>query len=182
VLGTLTAIGSARNLPVIGDVQCSSQMGNVMRVKSVTLTTPSEREARLALCDRESGIADLGALILAQTGNKALIITLAERGLMIFDTAGQPLGEECRSLPLYEIKKRMQPEYLPSFATFVADAMGAGDAMLATTSCCLSVGAGMMESAFLGNCAAAIACRKLGNVPVRREEILEVLDTQLRPG
>jgi rfaE bifunctional protein kinase chain/domain/rfaE bifunctional protein nucleotidyltransferase chain/domain len=179
VLDTLCAIGAKRNVPVIGDVQCSSQMGNVTRMKGVTLTTPSEREARVALCDRESGIADLGALILAQTGNKALIITLAERGAMIFDTGGQPLGEECKSLPLYEIKKRMQPEYLPSFATFVADAMGAGDAMLATTSCCLAVGAGVMESAFLGNCAAAIACRKLGNVAVRREEILEILDAQL---
>jgi len=104
---------------------------------------------------------------------------LAERGLMIFDTAGQPFGEECKSLPLYEIKKRLQPEYLPSFATFVADAMGAGDAMLATISCCLAAGADVLESALLGNLAAAVECRKLGNVPVRREEILTAIDEQL---
>jgi rfaE bifunctional protein kinase chain/domain/rfaE bifunctional protein nucleotidyltransferase chain/domain len=181
VLDAVCAIGSKRKVPVIGDVQCSSQMGNVTRMKGVTLTTPSEREARVALCDRESGVADLGAMILTQTGNESLIITLGERGLMIFDTSGSPLGEECKSLPLYEIKKRMQPEYLPSFATFVTDAMGAGDALLATISCCLAAGAGMLESAFLANCAAAVECRKMGNTEVRREEILEILDTQLSP-
>jgi len=179
ILESLCAIGAKYNVPVIGDVQCSSQMGNVTRMKGITLTTPSEREARVALCDRESGVADLGTLILAQTGNQALIITLAERGLMIFDAGGKPLGEECKSLPLHEIKKRLQPDYLPSFATHVADAMGAGDALLATVSCCLAVGANVLESTFLGNCAAAVECRKMGNTAVRSEEIREVLNAQL---
>ena len=128
---------------------------------------------------RESGIADLGSLILAQTGNKSLVITLAERGLMIFDTNNNPMGEECRLLPLHEIKQRLQPDYLPSFANLVADPMGAGDAMLATISCCLAAGAKVCEAVFLGNCASAVACRKMGNVPVRREEILEILNAQI---
>jgi rfaE bifunctional protein kinase chain/domain/rfaE bifunctional protein nucleotidyltransferase chain/domain len=179
LLELLCSIGRKRNVPVIGDVQSSSQMGNVTRLKGITMATPSEREARLALCDRESGIADLGALILAQTGNKSLIITLAERGLMIFDTNNNPVGEECRLLPIYEIKKRFQPDYLPSFANLVADPMGAGDAMLATISCCLAAGANVCESVFLGNCAAAVECRKMGNIPVRREEILDILNAQI---
>lgn len=181
LLELLCSIGAKRNVPVIGDVQSSSQMGNVTRLKGITMATPSEREARVALCDRESGIADLGALILAQTGNKSLIVTLAERGLMIFDTNGNPMGEECRLLPLHEIKKRFQPDYLPSFANLVADPMGAGDAMLATISCCLAAGANVCESVFLGNCAAAVECRKMGNIPVRREEILAILNAQIGP-
>jgi rfaE bifunctional protein kinase chain/domain/rfaE bifunctional protein nucleotidyltransferase chain/domain len=181
VLDALCAIGAKRNIPVIGDVQCSSQMGNVTRIRGVALTTPSEREARVALCDRESGIADLGAMILTQTGNRALIITLAERGLMIFDTKGQPFDEKAKTLPLHEIKRGLATEYLPSFADYVSDAMGAGDAMLATVSCCLAVGATVMQSAFLGNCAAAIECSKMGNVPVNRDELLEVLRTQFTP-
>lgn len=179
LLELLCSIGTKRNLPVIGDVQSSSQMGNVTRLKGITMAMPSEREARVALCDRESGIADLGSLILAQTGNKSLVITLAERGLMIFDTNNNPMGEECRLLPLHEIKKRLQPDYLPSFANLVADPMGAGDAMLATVSCCLAAGANVCESVFVGNCAAAVACRKMGNVPVRREEIIEILNAQI---
>ncbi len=178
LLESLCSIGSQRKIPVIGDVQCSSQMGNVTRMKGITLVTPSEREARVALCDRESGIADLATMILARTGNQALLVTLAERGLMIFDTGGQPLGEAAKSLPLHEIKKLLRPEYLPSFANVVVDSMGAGDAMLAMVGCCLAAGATILESAYLGNCAAAIECRKMGNVPVRSEEIREMLRTQ----
>jgi len=52
IIEALCKIGVERRAPIIGDVQSSSQMGNVARLKGVTLTTPSEREARLALCDR----------------------------------------------------------------------------------------------------------------------------------
>lgn len=179
ILDTLCSIGAKRKIPVIGDVQCSSQMGNVTRIRGVTLTTPSEREARIALCDRESGIADLGATILMQTGNRALVITLAERGLMIFDTKGQPFDEKSKLLPLHEIKRGLTTEYLPSFASFVSDAMGAGDAMLATLSCALAVEATIMQSAFLGNCAAAVECEKMGNIPVSTKELIEVLESRI---
>jgi rfaE bifunctional protein kinase chain/domain/rfaE bifunctional protein nucleotidyltransferase chain/domain len=180
LLEVLSAIGKKRDIPVVGDVQCSSQLGNVTRLKGITVATPSEREARLALCDRDSGIVDLGAMIMTQTGNRSLVITLAERGLMIFDTEGGPLGEECKSLPVHEIKKRLRAEYLPSFASATLDPMGAGDAMLATIACCLAAGASIMEAAFLGNCAASVECRKMGNIPVAREELLAVAHSHFR--
>jgi rfaE bifunctional protein kinase chain/domain/rfaE bifunctional protein nucleotidyltransferase chain/domain len=179
LLEVLCEAGRQRGIPVLGDVQCSSQLGNVTRMKGITVATPSEREARLALCDRDSGIADLAAMIMTQTSNRSLIITLAERGLMIFDTEGKPLGEECRLLPVHEIKKRMRAEFLPSFATVVVDPMGAGDAMLAAVACGLAAGASIMESAFIGNCASAVECRKMGNVPVSREELFDVVHAQL---
>lgn len=181
VLDVLCEIGSKRNIPIVGDVQSSSQMGNVTRMKNITAITPSEREARIALCDRESGIADLGARILAQTHNRSLIITMAERGLMVFEPEGGPLGKEAESLPLHEIKKGLATEYLPSFARAIADPMGAGDALLATLTCCLAAGTSIMEAALIGNCAAAVEVSKLGNVPLNRDELFAVLDSLL-PG
>jgi len=183
LLEVLCEIGKKRNIPVVGDVQCSSQLGNVTRMKGITVVTPSEREARLALCDRDSGIADLGAIIMTQTGNRSVIITLAARGLMIFDAEGKSLmGDEWKGLPVHEIKRHLRSEYLPSFASTVVDAMGAGDAMLATIAGCLAAGAGIMEAAFLGNCASAVECRKMGNTPVNRDELLEVVRSQLQAG
>lgn len=179
LLESLCMWGRERNVPIIGDVQCSSQMGNVTRMKGITLIAPSEKEARMALCDRESGIADLGAMILAQTQNRSLIITMAERGLMVFEPQGGPLDEASRSLPLHEIKKRLTTEYLPPFASFVTDAMGAGDAMLAAISCSLALGGTVMQSVLLGNCAAAVEVGKMGNVPVTREELLDVIQAQI---
>lgn len=178
LLETLCTWGRERKIPIIGDVQCSSQMGNVTRMKGITLIAPSEKEARMALCDRESGIADLGAMILTQTQNRALIITMAERGLMVFEPEDGPFDEASRVLPLHEIKKRLTTEYLPPFANIVTDAMGAGDAMLAAISCSLATGANVMESAFLGNCAAAVEVGKMGNVPIAREELINILAEQ----
>jgi rfaE bifunctional protein kinase chain/domain/rfaE bifunctional protein nucleotidyltransferase chain/domain len=179
VLDTLYEIGAKRNIPIIGDVQSSSQMGNVARLKGITMSTPSEREARVALCDRDSGVADLGAMLLSQTANRSLLITLADRGVMIFDTEGRPLKDVARELHLHEIKRRLAIEYLPSFATFVADSMGAGDAMLATIVSCLAADGDIMESVYLGNCAAAVEVRKMGNVPVNKQELLDSLHDQM---
>jgi rfaE bifunctional protein kinase chain/domain/rfaE bifunctional protein nucleotidyltransferase chain/domain len=181
ILEALYALGKARQIPIIGDVQCSSQMGNVARIKGVTMTTPSEREARIALCDRESGIADLGAQLLAITGNHSLLITLAERGVMIFEVKDRPLDVEARTIPPHELKKLMWTEYLPSFARYATDPMGAGDAMLAATACALASGASVMQAAFVGNCCAAVECGKVGNVPVSRADLLEVARQQLTP-
>ena len=44
LLEVLCGLGARRNIPVLGDVQSSSQMGNVTRMKGVTLATPSERD------------------------------------------------------------------------------------------------------------------------------------------
>ena len=174
ILEMLAAAGNKRGIPVIGDVQCSSQMGNVARLKNITVATPSEREARLALCDRESGIADLGVMLMSQMNNRGLFITMAERGLMIFDTRGKPWSEIAAS-QLHEIKGKLIIEYLPSVADFIADEMGAGDALGATAVTCLAAGASLMEAAYLGNCSAAAEIRKVGNIPITRADLLEIV-------
>lgn len=181
ILDFLSKIGKQRGVPVIGDVQSSSQMGNVARLKNITLATPSEREARLALCDRESGIADLGVMLLSQMNNRSLIITMAERGMMILDTRGKPWSEIAISPHLHEIKKGLVIEYLPSFASYISDSMGAGDALCAGISACLAAGATLMEAAFIGNCAAAVECRKMGNVPLNHDELLSIVHSQFLP-
>jgi rfaE bifunctional protein kinase chain/domain/rfaE bifunctional protein nucleotidyltransferase chain/domain len=180
VLEALCKLGRKRNVPIIGDVQCSSQMGNVARMKGITMTTPSEREARIALCDRESGIADLGARLLTVTGNRSLLITLADRGVMIFEIKDKPLDEEALSMPQHELKKMMWTEYLPTFARYTVDPMGAGDAMLATTACALAAGCSIMQATYLGNCGAAVECSKVGNVPLGREELFAVARSQFQ--
>lgn len=179
VLDALYAFRSRRDIPVVGDVQCSSQMGNVARLKGITLATPSEREARISLCDRESGVADLGALLLKQTQNQAMIITLGGRGMIIFDTMGKAWSDITDSRHLYEIKQQLLTEYLPSFARFIVDPMGTGDALLATLATSLAAGATIMEAAYLGSCAAAVAVGAMGNVPVSRAEVLAILHQQM---
>lgn len=163
---------------VVGDVQCSSQIGDVTRIRRAAATTPSEREARISMWDRESGVADLGVMMLQKTRNRSLVMTLGPNGLMVVDTGGNPgrqsgsLGDRLdESVPLHELKRQLTIDYLPSFASVVVDSMGAGDALLATLSTSLAAGAPILEAAYLGNCAAAIAVSCMGNVPVDREAL-----------
>jgi rfaE bifunctional protein kinase chain/domain len=182
IIEFLATVGKQRDIPVVGDVQSSSQMGNVARLKNITLATPSEREARLALCDRESGIADLSVMLLGQMNNRALLVTLADRGMMIVDTRGRSWKEIAETQHLHEIKKRLTIEYLPSFATWVTDQMGAGDALAATMTSALAAGATIMEAAYIANCAAAVEVRKMGNVPVSKQELIASLSEQMTGG
>ncbi|MDH5672768.1 MAG: PfkB family carbohydrate kinase [Myxococcales bacterium] len=179
VIDAVASLAQERNVPVVGDTQASSQIGTVTRLKNITATTPSEREARLAVWDREAGIADVGVKLLKETGNRALVITLGHRGCMIFDTGGRNWGDIAPTDWPHEIKRNLTIEYLPSFATHVVDAMGAGDALLSALAVSLSANASMLEGALLGSCASAVAVANLGNAPVRRVELLDRLEEAL---
>ena len=107
--------------------------------------------------DRKSGVTDLGVLLLQETRNQGLVMTLGPKGLIVIDT-GDNSWEELAKLPqLHEIKWKLLTDYLPSFAAAVVDSMGAGDALLATMTTALSAGAPLTHAAYLGNCAAAVA-------------------------
>lgn len=179
VIATVTELAQAKGIPIVGDVQCSSQIGRVTRLKGLTAATPSEREARLALWDRESGLSDLGVRLLDETRHRSLVLTLGSRGLMILDTEGRP-WEEIASPPLlHAIKTKLKIEYLPAFGGNVVDAMGAGDAMLSAFTAALAGGASVMEAAYLGNCASAIEVGHMGNIPVNADDLLEAVEFQL---
>ena len=182
VVDTIREIGRRRSIPVVGDSQSSSQLGRVTRLSGITTSTPSEREARLALLDQDSGIADLGVKLLRETGNAGLLVTLGARGLMILDTGGRPLPAD-GDASVHELKasEDVIVEYLPSFAGVVVDAMGAGDAMLSGLAVTLGSGGSLWQGAFIGNCASAIAVGNMGNLPVTLGEVLTRARALLAP-
>ena len=55
------------------------------------------------------------------------------------------------------------------------DVSGAGDSMLATTSLALISGANLWEASLLGNIAAFLQVGRLGNVPIKSQEIAEII-------
>jgi rfaE bifunctional protein kinase chain/domain/rfaE bifunctional protein nucleotidyltransferase chain/domain len=176
VLERVADIRRRRGIPVVGDVQSSTQLGNVARLEQITIATPSEREARLALCDRESGIADLGARLLRETRNEAMAVTLGGRGVIVLDTAGKSWDTLAACGHLHELKRELLIEYLPSLARFPVDPMGAGDAFLGTLAVSLAAGGGVMLAAYLGTCAAAFEVGCMGNIPVPHSELLRIAE------
>lgn len=182
VIDWVVALRAERAIPVAGDVQCGNRLASVARLRSMTLSTPSEREARVSLQDREMGVADLGVRLLQRTGNEAMVITLGARGMMVIDRGDLGAGELAEIEPLHELKRRLTIEYLPGLARVPVDPMGAGDAALATVACALAAGATVLEGAFLGNCAGAAEVGYMGNVPVTRDALVEALREELGEG
>jgi sugar/nucleoside kinase (ribokinase family) len=56
------------------------------------------------------------------------------------------------------------------------DVAGAGDAMLAAASLCRAAGGSIWEAAYLGSVAAAIQISRIGNIPLRAEELIRELE------
>ena len=160
---------------VIGGVQSSTQLGNVTRFKGITLTVPSEREARLALCDREDGIRNIGVRLLQATGNEYLAITLGAKGMLVFQKLPEPTpGAEWDGA-------RLTVDLFPALNRRPVDTMGAGDSCQAAFTLCLASGASIWESACVASAMAALAVGKLGNVPVGVEELKACLEKILPP-
>lgn len=179
VLAHVARLRDERGLPVAGDVQCGDRLASVARVKGVTVITPSEREARVSLSDREAGVADLGVRLLQETGNEAVVVTLGGRGMMVVERGALSAEDLAAEPHLHELKRRLTIEYLPAVPRVPVDPMGAGDAALATLACALAGGASVLEAAFLGNCAGAVEVGAMGNVPVSRADVLAAMREEL---
>lgn len=112
------------------------------------------REARVELGDRYSEPKELGRKIFAKSGGM-MGLTLGANGAMLFSS-----GEY----------------YAPAFADIVIDAIGAGDAYFAITTCLLKSGCKDELVPFIGNVFAGLKTKILGNkTPVSKESLLTAL-------
>ena len=73
---------------MVADSQSSSQVGDVSRFKDVSLLTPTEREARLALGNFDDGLVVLAQNLQKTSNAENIVITLGAEGLLVH--AGNP--------------------------------------------------------------------------------------------
>ena len=151
------------NLKLFGDLQCSSQIGNVGKFKGYDLITPTEKEARIALNNNEDGIERLAHRLMENTNSKNLILKLGADGFICYEGY-------CHS------KADGVSQHFPALSVNPLDTAGAGDSLMSSMSLGLCSGLSFMESAILANCVAAISVQSLGNVPVTKDKLIEFLD------
>jgi rfaE bifunctional protein kinase chain/domain len=163
VLTRITQIAQSNKIKLFGDLQCSSQIGNVCRFKEFDLITPTEREARIAISDHESGLEKLAHLILKDTQSKNLLITLNSNGFIAYQKGSGDVVTKT--------------QHFPALKSNPVDVAGAGDTLLATMAVGLSSGLSLMETAALGTCSAAAAISRLGNIPIKQAELEQYLNT-----
>ena len=147
---------------MVADSQSSSQVGDVSRFKGMVLLTPTEREARLAMRDFNSGLVTLAKNLRKKAQAQNIILKLGPEGLIVHSPSNNNTDPTDR---------------LPAFNTTPKDNAGAGDSLLACSSIAMAVGANIWQSAYLGSIAAACQVSRVGNIPLSIRDIeLELED------
>lgn len=152
-----------KKLLMVADSQSSSQMGDVSRFKNMLLLTPTEREARLAVHDFNSGLIVLAERLRSKAQARNILMTLGAEG-MIAHAESVNGGEWVN-------------DRLPAFNRAPKDPSGAGDSLLTCSSMAMAVGADIWQGMYLGSIAAACQVSRVGNTPLSPRDIaLELED------
>lgn len=147
-----------RDIMMVADSQCSSQVGDVSRFKNTALLTPTEREARIALSNYEDGLVVLAESLRLRTGADNVAITLGTEGLLIHAKVTE--------------KGQWLTDRLPALNTAPKDTAGAGDCLLVCAAMAMATGRSIWESVYLGSVAAACQVGRIGNIPLTAAELL----------
>ena len=150
IISKIIELANKYNLKIFGDTQCSSQIGLVTKFRNFTLLCPNEKEARIALQDKESGLESIITKLFSITHSEMLIMKLGAQGFVAFDPS----------------LKGLTSQSFPALSANPVDVSGAGDSLLAVMATALCTERKFMEAAALGCCMAAIAVENMGNKPI----------------
>ena len=145
---------AAQGIQIIADSQSSSQVGDVSRFSNTTLLTPTEREARLAMHDFDSGLVVLAEKLSEKTNAPHVILTLGEAGVLIQSDS---------------------TDQIPALNPNPVDVAGAGDSLLVCAGLCLAAGSDIWHAACLGSLVAGIQISREGNIPLDKDAIMRQL-------
>lgn len=152
----------SNNIIMAADSQSSSQIGDLNKFTDVHIITPTEYEARLALDDQQQGLHEIVRNLLDKFHSELVAITLGSLGL------------------IYMSKNNHDLNILPAINKNPVDISGAGDSLLITSSLSFTAaekyGLNKDLSFLMGSIGAALQVDRLGNIPLRNDEIKHLLD------
>ncbi len=153
----VTKLAHAHGTFIVADSQTSSQIGDISRFTNMSLITPTEHEARVALRDTTSGLAQVASALIEKACCQNILLTLGAEGVFM-----QTKGRD---------KDFWLTDRLPALNVLPQDPAGAGDALMVTSGLALASGATLWEAAYLGSIAAACQVSRLGNLPLTIDEL-----------
>ena len=159
VIKKMTEMAKNHQIYIVADSQSSSQIGDVSRYKDISLLTPTEREARIALYDHNSGLVVLAEKLRQKSNVKNILLKLGEEGVLIH--AGNNKSSE----------EPFLTDRISALNNSPKDVSGAGDSMLITSAMILCIGGSIWDAALFGSVAAALQIGRLGNKPLKLQEL-----------
>ena len=122
IINKIHELAKKYNLLLFGDLQCSSQVGSIIKFKNFSFLSPNEREARIALHEKDLDLESLSNKIIRQTNSKMLIMKLGSNGFIAYECNG----------------KNIINQPYPALSINPVDVTGAGDSLLAVMAVGLS--------------------------------------------
>lgn len=159
LIDRIIELGLSNNIMMAADSQSSSQTGDISKFNNMTLVTPTEREVRLGVKDFESGLVILAEKLRRTSKIENVFVTLGSEGMLIH--ASSISGNSDDSIT----------DQIPALNVSPKDVAGAGDSLLISSSMAIVAGASIMEGAYIGALAAASQVGRLGNIPLKIEEL-----------
>jgi len=156
ILETISGLSTKYSLFVFGDLQCSSQVGNVSKFKNFDLICPTERESRIALASQTEGIEWVANNLMQRTNSRNLVMKLGGEGFIAYESASNGF---------------INSQHFPALNINPVDVSGAGDSLLASLSVGLCSGSTLMQSAAIGVGMASLAVQQLGNIPISNQQL-----------
>lgn len=156
----IIALGQDAGVAMVADSQASSQIADISRFRQMHLITPTEREARLALQEWDSGLMEVIETLQSTAQADNVVITLGAEGILIYAQADETY----------------MMDRLPALNSAPKDVAGAGDSFLISSSMALRAGATMWQAAYLGAIAAACQVSRVGNTPLTVDELIREID------
>ena len=157
----IVVLAKSHGVLLAADSQSSSQVGDISRFKDMDLITPTEREARISTRNSEDGLVVLAEKLRQQATAHNVLLKLGEEGILIH--AGNDQGDDWLT------------DRVDALNSAAKDVAGAGDSLLITSAMTLACGGTVWEAACLGSLAAAVQVGRVGNTPLRAEELLREL-------
>jgi rfaE bifunctional protein kinase chain/domain len=149
------------NILVVADSQTSSQSGKLSKFAGATMITPTEIEARNEIRDDLSGLVVIAQQVRELLEARYVLLKLGADGVLLHgvDSNGEILPTDL----------------VPSLNKNPIDTSGAGDSMLAGSAVSLACGESLYVSAFIGSLMSAIQVSRIGNTPITRKDIENIL-------
>lgn len=157
----LVTMAKSQGVLLAADSQSSSQVGDIGRFQGMDLITPTEREARISTRNREDGLVVLAEQLQQQAAAHNVLLKLSEEGLLIHAGNG--------------VSDNWVTDRIEALNSAAKDVAGAGDSLLITSAMTLACNGTIWEAACLGSLAAAMQVGRVGNTPLRTEELLREL-------
>lgn len=158
----IVVLAKRRGVMLAADSQSSSQVGDIGRFRDMDLLTPTEHEARISTRNREDGLVVLAEQLRRQSSARNLLLKLGEEGLLIHADEGGSMDN-------------WLTDRIGALNDAPKDVAGAGDSLLITGALTLASGGSIWEAACLGSLAAAVQVGRVGNTPLRANELLREL-------